>query len=128
MRLHVDPQAKEHTPTPFPPHLPQVKEYREPSAESGDMTEEQVKQLERDVSARRSMLEQWSRTAFDEAFSCWVHLMTIRLFVESILRYGLPPAYQAAVVIPENKVCWGDTWVACSFVVVRAHAGHGLCA
>lgn len=38
-----------------------------------------------------------------QAFSCWAHLIAIRLFVESILRYGLPPAYQAAMVIPQDK-------------------------
>jgi hypothetical protein len=35
-----------------------------------------------------------------QAFSCWAHLAVVRLFVESILRYGLPPAFQAAVVKP----------------------------
>ena len=38
-----------------------------------------------------------------QAFSSWVHLIAIRLFVESILRYGLPPAYQAAVMAPADK-------------------------
>lgn len=38
-----------------------------------------------------------------QAFSSWVHLIAIRLFVESILRYGLPPAYQAAVMVPADK-------------------------
>ena len=32
-----------------------------------------------------------------------MHLIAIRMFVESILRYGLPPAYQAAVLIPVEK-------------------------
>ena len=32
-----------------------------------------------------------------------MHLIAIRMFVESILRYGLPPAYQAAVLIPADK-------------------------
>jgi V-type H+-transporting ATPase subunit C len=33
-----------------------------------------------------------------------VHLAVIRLFVESILRYGLPPQFQAAVVKPLPKM------------------------
>jgi hypothetical protein len=39
-----------------------------------------------------------------QAFSCYVHLAVIRLFVESILRYGLPPQFQAAVVKPLPKM------------------------
>ena len=30
-----------------------------------------------------------------EVFSAWVHICAIRLFVESILRYGLPPSFLA---------------------------------
>jgi V-type H+-transporting ATPase subunit C len=33
-----------------------------------------------------------------------MHLCVVRLFVESILRYGLPPAFQAAVVKPLPKM------------------------
>ena len=38
-----------------------------------------------------------------QAFSCWLHTVVIRIFVESILRYGLPPAFQAAVIKPSDK-------------------------
>jgi len=81
----------------------QVREYKTPSTESGDMSAAQVEQLKRDVESKKAGLEQWSKTAFEEAFSSWVHLIAIRLFVESILRYGLPPAYQAAVLVPADK-------------------------
>lgn len=33
-----------------------------------------------------------------------MHLAVIRLFVESILRYGLPPQFQAAVIKPLPKM------------------------
>jgi hypothetical protein len=39
-----------------------------------------------------------------QAFSCALHLAVIRLFVESILRYGLPPQFQAAVIKPLPKM------------------------
>ena len=38
-----------------------------------------------------------------QAFSCYMHVLVVRLFVESILRYGLPPSFQAAVVRPQDK-------------------------
>jgi predicted histidine transporter YuiF (NhaC family) len=39
-----------------------------------------------------------SRTNFSEAFKLLVHLKVVRLFVESVLRYGLPAEYAAVAV------------------------------
>lgn len=38
-----------------------------------------------------------------QAFSAWIHICAIRLFVESILRYGLPPKFLAALMKPNQK-------------------------
>lgn len=81
----------------------QVRDYKPPAEDDSQLSEAQVKQLEKDVANKRAALEGWSKTAFEEAFTCWAHLMAIRMFVESILRYGLPPAYQAAMIMPVDK-------------------------
>lgn len=39
-------------------------------------------------------------TAHPEALSAWAHLALVRLFVEGVLRYGLPPRLRAALVRP----------------------------
>lgn len=39
-----------------------------------------------------------SRINFSELFQVLVHLKVVRAYVESVLRYGLPAAYFAAVV------------------------------
>ncbi|CED85231.1 Vacuolar H-ATPase V1 sector, subunit C [Phaffia rhodozyma] len=44
-----------------------------------------------------------SRTNFSEAFKLLVHLKVVRLYVESVLRYGLPAEYSAIAVKPEGK-------------------------
>ncbi|KAJ3571344.1 hypothetical protein NP233_g3813 [Leucocoprinus birnbaumii] len=44
-----------------------------------------------------------SRTNFSEAFQLLVHLKVVRLFVESVLRYGLPANYTGLIVKPEPK-------------------------
>jgi len=44
-----------------------------------------------------------SRTNFSEAFQVLVHLKVVRLFVESVLRYGLPANYTGLVVKPDPK-------------------------
>ncbi|KAJ7107667.1 hypothetical protein C8R43DRAFT_905708 [Mycena crocata] len=44
-----------------------------------------------------------SRTNFSESIQILVHLKVIRLFVESVLRYGLPANYTGIVVKPDSK-------------------------
>ncbi|KIO29680.1 hypothetical protein M407DRAFT_242544 [Tulasnella calospora MUT 4182] len=44
-----------------------------------------------------------SRTNFSEAFQVLVHLKVVRLFVESVLRYGLPAQFVGIVVKPDVK-------------------------
>ncbi|WWD16470.1 hypothetical protein CI109_100896 [Kwoniella shandongensis] len=44
-----------------------------------------------------------SRINFSEAYQILAHLKTIRLFVESVLRYGLPADYAGVIVKPEPK-------------------------
>ena len=38
-----------------------------------------------------------------QAFSAWIHICAIRLFTESILRYGVPPQFLTALVKPNAK-------------------------
>ena len=41
---------------------------------------------------------------FSEAFIAWIHMKALRVFVESVLRYGLPVNFQAAVCLPKAKI------------------------
>ena len=44
-----------------------------------------------------------SRINFSEAYQILAHLKCIRLFVESVLRYGLPADYAGVIVRPDPK-------------------------
>jgi V-type H+-transporting ATPase subunit C len=33
----------------------------------------------------------------------WIHVKALRVFVESVLRYGLPVNFQAMVLLPQKK-------------------------
>lgn len=55
-----------------------------------------------------------SRTNFSEAFQILVHLKVIRLFVESVLRYGLPANYigiaiKVSDVLPPSDISLNRT-------------------
>lgn len=43
------------------------------------------------------------RAAFGDAFQAWTHVKALRVFVESVLRYGLPPKFACALVHPRKK-------------------------
>lgn len=45
-----------------------------------------------------------SRTAYGDLIKAWGHLKAIRVFVESVLRYGLPPNFLTAVFLAPKNV------------------------
>ncbi|KAF8078381.1 hypothetical protein FPV67DRAFT_1571244, partial [Lyophyllum atratum] len=71
--------------------------------------EELIKQREELETADTTEKELWtellrlSRTNFSESFQLLVHLKVVRLFVESVLRYGLPANYLGLVVKPDPR-------------------------
>jgi len=66
---------------------------------------EDKKKLEMEKDRQKKNLIRWCKTNFSESFVAWVHLKAIRIFVESILRYGLPTNFQAVLMLPQkNKV------------------------
>eukprot|EP01104_Vermistella_antarctica_P020603 TRINITY_DN8883_c0_g1_i1.p1 TRINITY_DN8883_c0_g1~~TRINITY_DN8883_c0_g1_i1.p1 ORF type:complete len:384 (-),score=144.06 TRINITY_DN8883_c0_g1_i1:86-1237(-) len=64
---------------------------------------ESKKKLENDKKRAKNDLVQWANINFGEAFICWSHIKTIRVFVESILRFGLPRNFQAMLLLPSSK-------------------------
>lgn len=59
--------------------------------------------LRAEAEAKRAALAAWCVASFGEAFSSWIHVTAVRLFVESVLRYGLPPRFLAALVRPAKR-------------------------
>lgn len=52
----------------------------------------------------QSDLLKLTRINFSEAYQILAHLKTVRLFIESALRYGLPAEY-AGVIIKASHIC-----------------------
>ena len=46
----------------------------------------------------KNALIRLGKANFSESYSSWLHLKVLRLYIESILRYGLPPDFQAFYV------------------------------
>lgn len=59
--------------------------------------------MQADLKAQWSSLVRLLKTNFGELFSAWAHLKVVRLFVESVLQYGLPPQFLALALKPLGK-------------------------
>lgn len=63
---------------------------------------EQITKLAQDKKKQFGPLVRWLRVNFGELFIAWTHVKALRVFVESVLRYGLPVNFQAMILQP-NK-------------------------
>ncbi|XP_011045798.1 PREDICTED: V-type proton ATPase subunit C-like isoform X1 [Populus euphratica] len=80
----------------------QIRDF-EYSPEAQESRKQELERLVRDQENLRSSLLQWCYTSYGEVFSSWMHFCAIRVFAESILRYGLPPSFLACVLSPTTK-------------------------
>lgn len=58
--------------------------------------------LEQEKNNLLASLIKWSKTTYSELFVSWMHIKAIRVFVESVLRYGLPVNFMAVTVKPAS--------------------------
>ncbi|RKP32937.1 ATPase, V1 complex, subunit C [Metschnikowia bicuspidata] len=68
-------------------------------------SEEILNELRRELDTTRSIeskskvdLMRLAKTAYSEIFSGWIHIKVIRIYVESVLRYGLPPQFDCYAI------------------------------
>lgn len=52
---------------------------------------------------QQAELVRLARINFGELFASWVHLKALRVFVESVLRYGLPPDFTSVTIAAQPK-------------------------
>ncbi|KAM9978488.1 hypothetical protein ACTFIY_012247 [Dictyostelium cf. discoideum] len=69
--------------------------------EDNKPTQERSKLTEDKKNCRTSLIR-WCRLNFPEAFMAWVHLKVVRVFVESVLRFGIPFNFQAILMKPQK--------------------------
>ncbi|XP_058143861.1 V-type proton ATPase subunit C 2 isoform X4 [Dasypus novemcinctus] len=64
---------------------------------------EEMTRLLSDKRQQYGPLLRWLKVNFSEAFIAWIHIKALRVFVESVLRYGLPVNFQAVLLQPHKK-------------------------
>ncbi|KAI8082637.1 uncharacterized protein B0P05DRAFT_636660 [Gilbertella persicaria] len=71
-----------------------------------DALQTQKRELEEAIATEREQqaeLLRLAKTNFGETFAAWLHLKALRVFVESVLRYGLPPDFASVTILPKPK-------------------------
>jgi len=63
----------------------------------------EITKLVTDKKKQFGPLVRWLKVNFSECFCAWVHVKALRVFVESVLRYGLPVNFQAMLLHPHKK-------------------------
>lgn len=63
--------------------------------------EAEARKLEKEERRQWGEALRLGRTGYSDAVMGWLHVLTLRVFVETVLRYGLPLSYVSAIV----KVC-----------------------
>lgn len=75
-------------------------EYNEEDIAKG---KNELAKLEKDKNKQHQFLFRWVKVNFSEAFIAWIHVKALRLFVESVLRYGLPVNFLSVLIYPNKK-------------------------
>ncbi|KAI4479661.1 hypothetical protein M0804_011058 [Polistes exclamans] len=63
----------------------------------------EITKLVTDKKKQFGSLVRWLKVNFSECFCAWIHVKALRVFVESVLRYGLPVNFQAILLHPHKK-------------------------
>ncbi|XP_070835684.1 V-type proton ATPase subunit C 1-B-like [Chaetodon trifascialis] len=76
---------------------------REYSFDLEEKRHQEMKQLSVNKKEQYGIFVCWLKVNFSEVFVAWIHLKALRVFVESVLRYGLPVNYQALLLQTDRK-------------------------
>ncbi|SCV02293.1 LANO_0F16556g1_1 [Lachancea nothofagi CBS 11611] len=75
-----------------------------------DYSEELINQLTKELDSAahleqslRIQLVRLAKTAYSDVFMNWFHIKALRVFVESVLRYGLPPHFNTSLIAVPPK-------------------------
>jgi V-type H+-transporting ATPase subunit C len=72
-------------------------------ADAADRSADEEARLTDESAEQHTVFLKWAETAYAETFIAMVHLKAVRVFVESVLRYGLPVNFEVCVLRPSSK-------------------------
>ncbi|KAF7704639.1 V-type proton ATPase subunit C 1-B isoform X1 [Silurus meridionalis] len=76
---------------------------REFNIEEAEKQQQEIRRLKIDKKDQYGVFVRWLKVNINEVFVAWIHIKAIRVFVESVLRYGLPVSFQTLLLQPQKK-------------------------
>lgn len=64
--------------------------------------QQQRDQIEEQVKRQRELVVGLYQAAWSDVMVVWVHIKAMRVFVESVLRYGMPPSFASFIMSPKG--------------------------
>ncbi|KAA6377409.1 MAG: V-type H+-transporting ATPase subunit C [Streblomastix strix] len=80
-----------------------VREFSHTAEQSVEHTEEERARLEQLSNDQLREYVHWCLASYFQILLLWTHLKIVRVFVESVLRFGLPVNFQAVIIAPNKK-------------------------
>jgi len=71
-------------------------------AEAYEQLQEHRKNLDTNYDKAAAMMKTLYQAAWSDTMVAWIHLKAARIFVESVLRYGMPPMFGAFLISPKT--------------------------
>ncbi|KAF5886907.1 V-type proton ATPase subunit C 1-B-like, partial [Clarias magur] len=76
---------------------------RDFNLEESEWQRQEMSRLSSEEKDQYGMFVRWLKVNIKEVFVAWIHIKALRVFVESVLRFGLPVSFQALLLQPERK-------------------------
>ncbi|KAK3537746.1 hypothetical protein QTP70_017870 [Hemibagrus guttatus] len=76
---------------------------RDFNLEEVERQQQEMSRLSSDKKEQYGIFVRWLKVNFNEVFVAWIHIKALRVFVESVLRYGLPVSFQTLLLQPQKK-------------------------
>ena len=68
-----------------------------------DVTQDEFKALQAKADQERNALMSLLAQQYSLCYAAWIHVKAVRVFVESMLKYGLPPRFVAVLLAVDSK-------------------------
>jgi V-type H+-transporting ATPase subunit C len=70
--------------------------------EASETLDAQITTLKQELDQKKHYLKRRCTPYFEDVYVAWIHIKAIRVFVESVLRYGVPPQFYSVLIVPTN--------------------------
>merc|ERR1719230_1893883 len=73
------------------------------SVEAYEKMKSQREELKKECERQEKMMKGFCKASLSDVMIAWVHIKAMRVFVESVLRFGVPPSFASFIIQPKQS-------------------------